>query len=123
MRASWKGAPVSVGSMAVAFSKRAAASASWCGSHARELEGGVGERGVDGDRLLETAGGLGVLMALLVNQAKLVLRLAVVGIDGGGFEHAPEALPAAQSRAQAGKFAAQIIPGEEEEEGRSRQSF
>ena len=83
-----------------------------------ELEVGVGEGGVDLDRLRETGDGLGVLVALLVNQSELILRLAIVRIDGGGLEHAAEALPAAQSRAEAGEFAAQVIPGEEEEERR-----
>jgi hypothetical protein len=64
------------------------AQASLFASHAPESEVGVGQCGIDRDHLLETAGGLGVLVALLADQAKLVLRVAVVGIDGGGLQHA-----------------------------------
>src|SRR5260370_2881766 len=76
--------------------------ASLFASHAPELEVGVGQRGIDGDGLLETVRGFSVLMALLVNQAELLLRFAIVLILHGGLKHAAKTLPAAQSRAQAG---------------------
>jgi len=62
---------------------------------ATELEMGVGFGGVDGYGGLETANRLGVLAALLVDEAELILRVAIMGIEGGGFEHAAVALAGA----------------------------
>ena len=57
-----------------------------------------------------------------MDQAELVLRLAVVGIDGGGFEHAAVVLAAAESRAEAGEFGAEVIDQIEEEERRGEEA-
>ena len=85
---------------------------------AAELVVGVGLGWVDGDGGLEAADGFRVLPALLVDQTELVLRLAVVRIDRGGFEHPAVVLAAAESRAEAGEFAAEVIDQIEEEERR-----
>src|SRR5580693_7987108 len=78
----------------------------------------VGLAGVDGDRLVEALDGFGVLAALLVDEPELILRFAVVGIDGSGVEHAAEVLSAAQSGAEIADFSAEIVVGVEKEERR-----
>ena len=60
----------------------------------------VGQRRVDRHGVLESPDRFRELPALLVDQAKLILRLAIVRIDGGGLQIPAKALPAAQSRAQ-----------------------
>src|ERR1035438_6514031 len=89
---------------------------------AAQLEMRVGGIRVDRHRVAETCGGLGDLAALLVDQPKLVLRVAIVRIDGGGLEHATQALAAAQPRAKVAQFPAQEVPGVKQEEGRGEPS-
>ena len=73
-----------------------------------------------GHGCLKAADGFGVLAPLLMNEAELILRFAIVGIHGGGFEHAAIVLAAAQAVAEAAEFAAQIIDQVEEEERRGK---
>ena len=63
--------------------------------------------------VLKTLGGAGVVAPLLIDQSELILRLAIVRIERGRFQHAAEMLPVAHDRAQVRKLAGEKIPGEE----------
>ena len=89
---------------------------------AAQLEMRVGFGGIDGHGGLKPADGFGILAPLLVDQPELVLRFAIVRVDGRDFQHAAEMLAAAQAAAQTAQFAAQIVEGEEQEEGRGHQA-
>src|SRR5579872_2824547 len=87
---------------------------------AAQLIMSVGLGGIDLYRLLEALDRLRITAALLVDQSKLVLRIAIVRIDGGGLQHFMKVLPVAQPRSQVAQLAAQKVPGVEQEEWRSQ---
>lgn len=60
---------------------------------AAQLEMRVGLAWVNLDRAFEVRRGFGVLTALAVEQAELIVRFVVARVDGCGFEVATEALP------------------------------
>src|ERR1022692_1170633 len=74
-----------------------------------QLKMRVGLQRVDCHRILEPPDGLRELPALLVNQAQLILSLAIVRIDSGRFQIATVTLPAAQSGAKIAKRSPQEI--------------
>src|SRR5262249_45475110 len=85
-----------------------------------ELEVGVGLGFVDRDGALKPLDGGAGLPALLVDESKLILRVAVVRIDGGGFEETAIVLASAQAGAEIANLSAEVIPGVEKEEWRGR---
>src|SRR5580704_5274040 len=77
-------------------------------------------RRVDRHGILEAPDGFGELTALLVNQAELVLRLTVVGVDSSCLQIPAKALPTSQSRSQVAEFAAKVVEDIEKEKRRSQ---
>ena len=79
---------------------------------------GIGFRGVDRDGGLEASDRFGVLPPLLVDEAELVLGVAVVRVDRGSFEHPAVVLPAAEAFAQTAELRPEIVNQKEKEEWR-----
>ena len=77
---------------------------------------------IDGHGILEPLNSFGILTALLVNQSELILRLAIVRVDGRRLQHPPKVLTAAQAAAQFADLAAEIVVRVEQEERRSEPS-
>ena len=82
----------------------------------------IGLLRVDAHGILEPLYGFGILTALLIDQPKLVLRLAVMRVDGRHLQHPPKMLTAAQAAAQLADLAAEIVVGVEQEKRRSQPS-
>src|ERR1035438_6917768 len=83
----------------------------------------IGLAGVDLDGILKTLDGVGVIAALLVDESELILRLAVVRIQGRRLQHAAERLAMPHSGAEIGELAAQEVPRVEEKERRSEIAY